>query len=78
MAEPAVLLRRCREALRLSQAGLAAALHVSGARTVQKWEAGERAVPGPVWVALRYMMTGARQDALADAIDALLRRREAA
>ena len=58
----ASLVRRCRQALCLSAAGLAARLHVSSGRVVRSWEAGEHAIPGPAWVALRYMMAehGAR------------------
>jgi transcriptional regulator with XRE-family HTH domain len=58
------LLRRCREALDLSAEGLAGRLHlgpVGGGRTVRRWEAGDRAIPGPVWVALRYMMQEASE-----------------
>lgn len=46
--------RAAREALGLTQADLGKALE-SDTRTVQRWEAGERAVPGPVRVALRCM-----------------------
>lgn len=67
MAEPwsdpgpagAEIFRRCRAALGLTEAAMAAALYVSGGRTVRKWEAGDRAVPGPVWVALRFMLRAA-------------------
>lgn len=41
-----------RAALGMTQAQLAAALE-SDLRTVRRWEAGERAIPGPVRVALR-------------------------
>ena len=82
MAEPgpagAEIFRRCREALGLSQAEIAAALNVSGGRTVRKWETGERAIPGPAWVALRYMLREHRQRELADAVEEVLRWRKAA
>ena len=46
--------RAARKALGLTQAAMAAALE-SDLRTVQRWEAGERGVPGPVKVAIRLM-----------------------
>jgi len=73
------LFRLCRETLRLSADELAAELQVSGGRTVRKWEAGDRAIPGPVWVALRYMVAEIREPLLAREITTLLaREREAA
>lgn len=56
-------LKQARHALGLSAAGLARALSdpdgdtpsVSD-RTVRRWEAGERDIPGPVTVAIRYML----------------------
>ena len=74
----AEIFRRCRDALRLSQAEIAAALHVSGGRTVRRWELGERPIPGPVWVALRYMMREHRERELAGAVEEVLRWRAAA
>ena len=78
------LFRACREGLALSAAEMAAALHVGSGRTVRKWEAGEREVPGPVWVALRYMLretpcgsSGAAYD-LAARISEMLAERHAA
>jgi len=47
-------LRATREAMGLTQTELAAALETA-LRTVQHWEAGDRAIPGPVRVALRLM-----------------------
>jgi DNA-binding transcriptional regulator YiaG len=47
----------CRALLGLTQAGLADALE-SDIRTVRRWENGERAIPGPVRVALRLMLQG--------------------
>jgi len=43
-----------RAMLEMTQAQMAAALE-SDLRTIQRWEAGDRAVPGPVRVALRLM-----------------------
>lgn len=40
--------RAVREKLELSAEAFAAALHVSSGRTVRRWEAGDRAIPGPV------------------------------
>lgn len=56
MTEPE-LFRRCRNALGLSQAEIADALLVASDRTVRRWEAGAIPIPGPAWVALRYMLT---------------------
>lgn len=47
--------RRAREHLGLSTAEMAQALEVT-VRAVQMWEHGDRAVPGPVRVALRFML----------------------
>ena len=47
-------LRSTREAMGLTQTELAEALETA-LRTVQHWEAGDRAIPGPVRVALRLM-----------------------
>jgi DNA-binding transcriptional regulator YiaG len=47
--------RAARAALGLTQSELAAALE-SKPRSVQHWEAGDRAIPGPVRVALRLML----------------------
>lgn len=44
-----------RKALAMTQDALAKALE-SDLRTVQRWEGGERKVPGPVGVALRCML----------------------
>ena len=45
-------LRATRHALGLSAAGLATLLGVQDGRTVRRWEAGEREIPGPVHVLL--------------------------
>lgn len=50
------LFRACRQALGLSQAEIADALLVAAGRTVRRWEAGAIPIPGPPWVALRYML----------------------
>jgi len=72
------LLRRCREALLMSQAELAAALYLrGGGRTVRLWEAGDRGVPGPAWVALRFMLRERGEPGLAAAIDHQITVREA-
>lgn len=54
-------LKSARQRLNLSQGGLAAELRLGGdgARTVRRWEHGERAIPGPVEVALEYMLSEA-------------------
>jgi DNA-binding transcriptional regulator YiaG len=52
-------LQAARKRLGLSARGLAAALEMDGQwsdRTIRKWERGEHAVPGPVAVAVRYMV----------------------
>ncbi|HTV89588.1 MAG TPA: hypothetical protein VME41_11285 [Stellaceae bacterium] len=67
-----LLFRRCRAALGLSAQGMARLLRVSGYRTVQRWEAGDRDVPGPAWVALRYMLSGHGHAELVAAIDSAL------
>lgn len=46
--------------LHLTQAQLAALLQVSGHRTIRRWEAGEREIPGPVKVLMRWLVTGQR------------------
>lgn len=48
-------LKTIRNQLGLTQAGLAALLKVGSGRTVRRWEAGERAIPGPAAVALRLL-----------------------
>ena len=51
-------LRAARAQLGLSAAGLAQALRLGkgGDRTVRRWEAGERSIPGPVEVAIEMML----------------------
>lgn len=47
---PEYLLREARTKLGLTQGQLAKALGMSGARTVCKWENGERSIPPPVLI----------------------------
>jgi transcriptional regulator with XRE-family HTH domain len=52
-------LREARKALGLTQAGLAKALRLSeknGGRSIRIWEAEGNTVPGPVQVAVYYML----------------------
>lgn len=51
-------LREARRKLGLSAAALARALELGkgGDRTVRRWEAGEREIPGPVRVVLRMLL----------------------
>jgi hypothetical protein len=54
-------LRAARGALRLSAGGLANMVRVEDGRTVRRWEAGEREIPGPVTVLLETAMDFLRQ-----------------
>lgn len=54
--------KAARHALGLSAEGMAKALQVSSGRTVRRWEAGDRDIPGPAKVALRYMLCEAECD----------------
>jgi transcriptional regulator with XRE-family HTH domain len=67
------LLAQCRRDLGLTQNEFARALGAGAARTVRMWESGDRGIPGPVWVALRYMLleTGRHADR-ARSIDAIV------
>jgi DNA-binding transcriptional regulator YiaG len=49
-------LRAIRAALGLSAAGFARLVRVESGRTVRRWEAGERDVPGPVTVLAEALM----------------------
>ena len=49
-------LREARKKLGLSAEELARALRVEDGRTVRRWEAGERAIPGPVTVIMESIM----------------------
>lgn len=50
--------REARRALGLSQSGCAEALGVKSARTIRKWEAGEKEIAGPAIVAMRLLLQG--------------------
>jgi len=50
--------RRIRQALGLSTQGLARLLQVSDGRTVRRWEAGDRDIPGPVRVLMLLLKSG--------------------
>lgn len=53
-----------RQALGLSAEGFARAVRVESGRTVRRWEAGERDIPGPIitlleiWLDPRYLLHG--------------------
>ena len=47
-----------RHALGLSAQGLARTLGVSGGRTVRRWEAGDRDIPGPAIKLMRLLERG--------------------
>jgi DNA-binding transcriptional regulator YiaG len=51
----AARLKEMRQALGLTQSQLAEALRVTR-RAVQMWEADDRKIPGPVFVALEFMI----------------------
>jgi len=71
----AVLFRRCREALGLSQPAMARALLIAGSRTIGRWEQGELRIPGPVWVALKYLLKEGDELVLANQVADLGQRR---
>jgi DNA-binding transcriptional regulator YiaG len=48
--------RAARHAIGLSAEGMARALKVSSGRTVRRWEAGDRDIPGPAIVAIGFML----------------------
>lgn len=52
-------LRTARARLGLTQAGLARALRMAdnGARTIRRYEAGTRTIPGPVELAVEYLIS---------------------
>ena len=54
-------LKAARRRLGLSQAALAHALRLGGdgGRTVRRWERGDRSIPGPVEVAVEFMLAQA-------------------
>lgn len=47
-----------RRGLGLSQSALARLFGVQSDRTVRKWECGERDIPGPAKVLMRWLTTG--------------------
>jgi len=49
-------LRAARTALNLSAEGFAKLVRVESGRTVRRWEAGERDIPGPVVVLVEALM----------------------
>lgn len=49
-------LKSARHALGLSAEGFASWVNVKGGRTVRRWEAGEREIPGPVQVLVKAAM----------------------
>ena len=52
-------LKSARNALGLSARGFAAWVNVQGDRTVRKWEAGDRDIPGPVVVLVTAALSSA-------------------
>lgn len=55
-------LKSARARLGLTQAGLGELLRCDG-RTVRRWEAGDREIPGPVAVLVEALLSGWRPDA---------------
>lgn len=49
-------LRVARQALGLSAQGFARLVGIESGRTVRRWEAGERDIPGPLVVLLRVLL----------------------
>lgn len=49
-----------RHTLGLSTNGLAKLFRVSDGRTVRRWEAGDRDIPGPAKVLMAWLLTGKR------------------
>ena len=54
------LLRDWRKKMGLSQEKLANVLQVQSGRTVRRWELGEREIPGPVKVLMKWLITDVR------------------
>ena len=50
--------RRIRHSLGYSAQGLARVLGVKSGRTVRKWEAGDRSIPGPIQALMRLLAEG--------------------
>ncbi len=57
-------LKAARHALGLSAEGFARVLEVGSGRTVQRWEAGDRDIPGPVIVLTRILLQSAQARAI--------------
>lgn len=70
-AQEAELFLRCRLVLGMSHQAIARALNIGSDRTVRRWEACERDIPGPVWVALKFMLRDAGHALLANHIEEL-------
>jgi len=51
-----------RNALGLSTNQLARLFRVSDGRTVRRWEAGDRDIPGPAIVLMQWLITGERPE----------------
>jgi DNA-binding transcriptional regulator YiaG len=62
------LFRRCRQALKLSQSGMAQRLLLTSDRTIRRWEADEILISGPAWIALKAFLQQAGVDQLAKAV----------
>ena len=52
--------KEARHTLGLSTAKLAELFQVSSGRTVRRWEAGDRDIPGPAKVLMRWLVTDRR------------------
>ena len=50
--------RKIRHSLNLSTERLARLLEISSGRTIRRWEAGDRDIPGPAKVLMRWLHTG--------------------
>lgn len=50
-------LRTARDTLGLSAEGLARVMRVQSGRTVRRWEAGDRDIPGPAIVLIEALLT---------------------
>jgi DNA-binding transcriptional regulator YiaG len=54
-------LKRVRRKLGWTTKHMAEQLRISDGRTVRRWEAGDRAIPGPVEVALEFFVAAAKK-----------------
>ena len=54
--------KAAREKLGLSQNRLAQLFRVADGRTVRRWEAGDRDIPGPAQVLIEWLSTGRRPE----------------